>query len=183
MNILKQAIKEKARENKEFVILKADRYAVDDSNINIRLFVGENLKLGPFNNFNDLDNYVKEAVGNTGNLIINDVSIIVADWYDFDYCWIPHPPKELYYDIFSDNISSTYLSDTLLYTHTEQSFSVNELIKHIDEFNKSLQQSQIISNNTVETLFLYSKLLYYVYTEPNFDVEDMNKKHVKIYYK
>lgn len=184
---LKEYIQEKCGFNNKFMIAK---YCASD----VYLFINGKNKLTKVVNFGELRDHLKDAIGDTGVLYIEDRSDPTVNWSEFNCYWTPHPQKKLYYDVFSDNVSNTYEMDDLINHFTEESLSVNELINKINKCNKSLQDKQNIStynknqpfiptDETSEPLFLYSKLLYFVSTEPKFDVSDLNKKHVKIYYK
>jgi len=114
-----------------------------------------------------------------GRLVCNDVSIIIADSYDFKYSWSPYSKYTVNYWLDEHLIGNynigMFKNSTLACDYTVEEVN-NKMAVLINKLNKELPYYE-----KVENLHFWSTLLYgLVSIQPNYEPQDQHKVRIEV---
>jgi len=129
----------------------------------------------------EIEIILEDAIGDTGKLDVKDVSIVVADYYNYSYFW---RPKKLCFDVLDckGKIIKKFNFPQITSQQESKSYSADELVSKISELTKADETKIDPSNIAIESLYFYSTLLYYLMPEPQLYVINNSKNRVEVWY-
>ena len=151
METLIQFMKEKTAKGERFQILSTSRYAYDKYPTINKLDPSIDKSLFHKKTEREISTILKSVLNGKGKIDMEDVSIVVADYYDYNYIW-----DKLEIDVHI-NGQKYNLRKNVKYEYEKGHFSIQDLAEKIDNIIASKNGDFTVDQ--FEGLFLYSKLI------------------------